>query len=887
MHTTRHRRPPRRGLRSGLAFLVLLLGFTLVPTSLSAHFAAQRADERVTFPDASGIIDVKATFNAKGDGVSDDTVALQSALNTSSGNGRIIYLPKGTYRISAPLTWPKGKDGSGSDSTILQGESQTETIIKLADHARGYSDGQHPQPLINTGYAPALHFRNAVRNLTLDSGTGNAGAIGIQFNASQQGTLREVTIRSGDGQGVSGLDLSYTDEVGPLLVSNVSIDGFQYGIKAGNTVNSQTFEHLTLSKQRTCGFYNAGQALSVRDLQSTNQVSAVCNMSGYSHLVLLDSRLEGLGGQEPAISNEGILFARNVTTSNYVEALSDRSSKRDIAGPRIEEYVSSPVLRLFETPQQSLNLSVQETPTVPWDDPTTWANVKDFGAVADDGKDDSVAVQRAIDSGATTVYFPNGSYTLAQPVSIRGKVRHILGTEASVEVAPDMQAGFILVDGASFAPVVVLERLAGGTSATPAVQNDSHRTLVMRDMLNAAGTMTGPGDVYLEDVASNAAQHWSFHGDHVWGRQVTVLSDGTHITNDGATLWLLGLKTERGGTLIETKNGGQTEVLGGLSYTTSDPGQAPMFVSSNASLAVSLRETSYVGTPFQLVVQESQNGKGETMKRSQSPLATFGSDLPLFVGRASSSAGSTPPSSPSPAPAKPAPAQPAPVKPAPAPAQPVPPTTAPTPTPTPTPLPPQSAPPAPVPPPAPAPAPAPAPPPAPAPAPPPAPPPAPVVKPPNSNLLSNPGFEDGNAGWCAWDNISQQNGCDAPFDNAFVESGSSSHSGGSSYRVHWSGSSSYNVTTYQTFTTQVAGNYSASVWITTGCDTTETYFFIKNTQNGTEFGKIKIPPCIQQPQLFQIGPAHFEAGQWCTFEIMSQNRPNQWVRFDDASLSYS
>ncbi len=58
-----------------------------------------------------------------------------------------------------------------------------------------------------TGSAPAQRFRNAVRDLTLEVGARNSGAIGMQFNASNQGTVRNVTIRAAEGSGRIGLDL--------------------------------------------------------------------------------------------------------------------------------------------------------------------------------------------------------------------------------------------------------------------------------------------------------------------------------------------------------------------------------------------------------------------------------------------------------------------------------------------------------------------------------------------------------------------------------------------------------------------------------------------------------------------------------------------------------
>ncbi len=101
---------------------------------------------------------------------------------------------------------------------MLQGQTRQGVRIRLPDRAAGFGDAATPKAVIWTGKKPAQRFRNSIRNLTVDTGKGNPGAIGIQFVANNQGSMRDVTIVSGDGAGVIGLDLGYTDEQGPCLI---------------------------------------------------------------------------------------------------------------------------------------------------------------------------------------------------------------------------------------------------------------------------------------------------------------------------------------------------------------------------------------------------------------------------------------------------------------------------------------------------------------------------------------------------------------------------------------------------------------------------------------------------------------------------------------------
>lgn len=612
----------RRRIPPSYAFAIALLVFaTLQIPSVRA--------EGIAFPKDAGVLNVR-DFGAKGDGRADDTRAIQDALANHPNEGRIVYLPNGTYLISGTLRWPSA--AGDSRGTILQGQNRDKTIVRLKDSCTGYADANAPKAMIWTGTVPAQRFRNAVRDLTIDAGKDNAGAIGLQFMANHQGCVRDVTIRSSDGKGRIGLDLTYAHEIGPLLVKTVRVSGFEFGIRTAHELNSITFEHITLEKQARFGFVNEGQCVTVRDLTSRNTGPAVIHAEGNGILTLVDASLTGISGlSKPAVLSDAPLFARNVTTSGYRESIRNRTGDHQPPGKKFKLFVSQPVQSLFPSPNRSLELPVKETPDVPWDDPWAWVSPTRFGAKADDERDDSRAIQAAIDSGATTIYFPCGSFRIHETVLLRKSVRRIIGCEAQLELA-DLKGkpGFQVVDGTT--PVVIVERISGGRDASPTFDNASKRTLVIKDCDNVSGHFTGPGDVFLEDVSSNSASDWQFGRQNVWARQLNVQDEGTHIRNVGGTVWILGLKTERGGTLMETTDGGRTEVLGGLCHTTTGGKTAPMFVSKDSSISIVLSEVCSTGDPYLTLVQETRGGATKTLKRAGGPERAGGSLIPLFVG---------------------------------------------------------------------------------------------------------------------------------------------------------------------------------------------------------------------------------------------------------------
>ena len=75
------------------------------------------AELRIVFPDDECVIDVKRDFGAKGDGKTDDTAALQAALDAGSGNDvkqhKIVYMPNGTYRVRKSLVVNREKGRRG------------------------------------------------------------------------------------------------------------------------------------------------------------------------------------------------------------------------------------------------------------------------------------------------------------------------------------------------------------------------------------------------------------------------------------------------------------------------------------------------------------------------------------------------------------------------------------------------------------------------------------------------------------------------------------------------------------------------------------------------------------------------------------------------------
>ena len=133
-------------------------------------------------------------------------------------------------------------------------------------------------------------------------------------------------------------------------------------------------------------------------------------------------------------------------------------------------------------------------------------------------------------------------------------------------------------------------------------------------------TRSEGGEVFLEDVVGD---DFRFRKQRVWARQLNIENEGTHLTNDGGDLWVLGYKTERGGTLLDTRGGGRSEVLGGFSYTTTAGKLAPMFVNTDSSVWAFFAEVCYSGDPFAVRVQETRGGETKNVSNGDGHTAPY------------------------------------------------------------------------------------------------------------------------------------------------------------------------------------------------------------------------------------------------------------------------
>ena len=657
------------------------------------------------------VLDVtKPPFNAKGDGKTDDTKALCAAMRfvrdhyeDLAGEGYsycsykfdrnwIIYLPNGKYLVSDTVSqgWParaydikKGWANSGrvevasaeAETPELElrgernygiriiGQSRQGTVIRLRDQCPGFEKGEDKAVLqfylLQVG--SSINQGNYAQNLTIQTGKGNPGAVGMKWNASNWGGVYNVAIRSGDGSGRAGLMMDRRNAHG--YQHDIVVDGFDVGVEmAASGVSVVTLEYATLTNQRLAAIrVNKNDTFCGRKLLIRNAPLAVW-AGNASHVVLLDSEAITEKASGPAIAVEGgHLLARDVRVSGYGSAVT-KDKQTVVSGDFVEEYVSGTSVSVYaDGPAKTLRLPVKETPVIlPESDLSKWASVDDFGAVGDGLTDDTAAVQRAMDSGKPVVWFPKACYAINGTVNIPATVREMALLWSSVyRTDPTQptnltakQAGALTIAGepaeavkpalfrvaqVSSKPLLIRQgHHAGGVfldheARRPVILEDTvvwfqhtRYKAAIPDMLfrGAAAQKTSLWRLYRntkpdaapKEVFANMVQGFAIGGKdaslalenvHAWVRQVDNEYNDIELAFRRSDAWILGYKGENHsatGTFFQASDRSRLELLGGLYCVRPGPESSlPLAVSRDSQIAFSL--SSFGGTKLNVPVQ--------------------------------------------------------------------------------------------------------------------------------------------------------------------------------------------------------------------------------------------------------------------------------------------
>jgi hypothetical protein len=458
----------------------------LAAAALAAPMLVQAASISAyqTMPDDPRAVKVKAVA----DGRADDTAAIQEALNAAAnkGEGGVVFLPSGRYRITRSLLVPL--------AVRLYGVGPTRPVLVLGANTPGfqkgvanmvvftggdqYTVGKVPVPVKsavpyseNVRDANSATFYSAMSNVDIEIGDGNPAAAAVRLRTAQHSYLSHMDFHIGSGL------------AGVYMVGNESFDlkfyGGRYGILTEKTSPAwqYTLMDSTFEGQREAAIRGHEAGLTLINTSIRNTPVGIEISRGYGDWLWgKDVRFENVSKAAVIISNEDNVYTQvgfdNAVAKNTPVFARFRDSGKTVPGYgaayRISEFNYGLMLpglgstgKFATTVKgEALKALPAQRPPVMRTLPATkqWASVRDYGAVGDGVTDDTAAVQKAIDS-KRVVYLPQGFYMVQDTIRLKPDTV-LIGLHPGVTqlVLSNGSAAYAGADG----PKALLESAKGG-----------------------------------------------------------------------------------------------------------------------------------------------------------------------------------------------------------------------------------------------------------------------------------------------------------------------------------------------------------------------------------------------------------------------------------------
>ncbi|KAJ9155307.1 Glucan 1,3-beta-glucosidase [Pleurostoma richardsiae] len=289
-------------------------------------------------PDPSYVVfrNVK-DFGAVGDGVHDDTQAINNAItsgdrcalgscNGSTVSPAVVYLPGGTYLISDSILdyYYTQIIGDPTDMPIIKASASFPTNTTL-----GLIDGNQYQDGGKLAYLATNVFFRQVRNIVFDTTAipAEASALAIHWPSSQATSIQNCVFRLASGPSSRHVGLSIEEGSGGFLGDLVFYGGM-YGAQLGNqqyTARNLTFVGAQTAITHTWNWFWTYKSLTIVDCAvGVNMMS-----TGVGSATFVDSIFRNVGvaittGRDPnatELPGQGTLVLENVLFDKVTAAL--------------------------------------------------------------------------------------------------------------------------------------------------------------------------------------------------------------------------------------------------------------------------------------------------------------------------------------------------------------------------------------------------------------------------------------------------------------------------------------------------------------------------------------------------------------------------------------
>lgn len=453
----------RNGVCAWLGLVVLLNGAALAQAS--SLLPATPVDPRAV------------TVAGVGDGIADDSAAIQAAIDASfaRGGGGIVFLPAGRYRLTRTVyIWPGVRVfGTGAQRPVFvlapntpgfqQGLATMIMFSGSSPGARGARPAFPPPDSVpfDAGISdanPGTAFP-ALGNVDIEIGAGNPAAIGVRFHAAQHAYMSHIDFRIGEGL------------AGVYMVGNAMQDvrffGGRWGILTEKPSPAWPFTLVdaVFEGQRDAAIREHEAGLTLDNVTFRNTPVGIDIDRGYGDWFYgRRLRFENIARAAVVVSNERNVYTQvtleDVVASNVPTFARFRDSGRSVAAPgsrsaaiyHVKDFgygLSVPGLgqlgdyrTVFDAVAIAALPPVAAEVTRPLPPQDQWVNVATLGAVGDNATDNTAVLKAAI-AAHRVLYFPAGFYRVSDTLLLKPDTV-LIGLHPSLTqiILPDNTPGF-------------------------------------------------------------------------------------------------------------------------------------------------------------------------------------------------------------------------------------------------------------------------------------------------------------------------------------------------------------------------------------------------------------------------------------------------------------
>ena len=254
-------------------------------------------------------------FGATGDGVTDDTTAIQNAINA----GKRIYFPTGTYKFS--------KLQINHDGCILVGDGQKATVLT--------STATSGSIIYNPDQATITRYYCGIQGMQIlaQSVTSTANVKVIDWRSMQFGSIEDVWVFANGTAGLAGVYLGAitfgVTECTYNYLKNLYIGGVGYGVQFYDGANTNTLINCRVQPGASAYGYHLAFGTSGDRIGNNTFINCACEypgntVTGYAlgtganNTTIISPRLEGM--------STGILITSAATNTTILNAYYDSNT---------------------------------------------------------------------------------------------------------------------------------------------------------------------------------------------------------------------------------------------------------------------------------------------------------------------------------------------------------------------------------------------------------------------------------------------------------------------------------------------------------------------------------------------------------------------------------